>query len=174
MKDPPATNSRQSPKDPPVGLRRSAAPNSREIPKELAELPPRKRRCSSFFQKNCQMESSNQLQQQQLPAIAAMEADGSDESPGAETTTDVGTQTDQPTPALVPKSTGRLKKIRDEQLIPLDEEAFRSRRDGSTRKGQNTHGRNGSATRAGTKLPAKQSNFSLKTPIRRQNKWLWH
>ena len=50
--------------------------------------------------------------------------------------------------ALVPRSTNRFKKIRDVDLIPLDSQAFRFKRDSSVQEGPDIHGHNGSATKA--------------------------
>ena len=160
MKDPPATNSRQSLKDPPVGLRRAAASNNREILKELAELlqnPAQKEKVLKFLSEEL---SDGELEppaaattEASVPA-AIDEADGLDGSDGSDVSdeperADVATQTDRPTLASVPKLTSRRQKIRDEELIPLDDKAFRFKRDGSIREGQNIHDtRSGSATRA--------------------------
>ena len=62
--------------------------------------------------------------------------------------------------------------IRDEDLIPLDREAFRFKKDGSTRAGNNIHGWNGSATRAKNRAVTSIVNFLNKLQLTPQQKVL--
>ena len=163
MKDPPGAKRRQALKDPPVGpVTAVAASNNMEILNKLAELlqnPARKEKVLKFVSEELSdgelKPAASTTTKGLIPAIAAMEADGSDGSVDGSNVSDeseradVTTQTDEPTLASIPKLTSRRQKIRDEELIPLDDKAFRFKRDGSICKGQNIHDtRSGSATGA--------------------------
>ena len=63
-----------------------------------------------------------------------------------------------------PKVSHQIQKIRDEQLIPLDKEAFRFKKDGSMREGHDILGRSGSATRAMTQAVGQAVEICTKNP----------
>ena len=190
-KCPPRAEQRQALKDPPVGEEvTAAASRGSEIVRQLVELfqnPAWKERLMEFLSEepsDGELKPPPMSRTEGLNPVAAMAAameasadrllkglDGLDRSPE---TTDVATQTDQPTLALVPELASRRQKIRDMELNLVDKKEFRFKRCVSICKAHDTHGWSGSAIRARNWTSSQTVETLAENRFRRQNKWLMH